>query len=204
MLSLSDRVAVPLRGNGRDACRNVASPHRRKHHGSSETRFETPRAPQKDFESHKGIFPYQVQALKVRSGGGESRRSLFLPRSPRPQTPVPQIVDSAHWSGCAHRGHLLQPVDARPQGGGRGDRPQDALRHRGKGCRGIHATCRAGQGFAGRSKSQGVNPDCRTSTCCAPNLDAGGFPRSGRAARCADGTKTSFQASPQKLPWSFA
>ena len=35
MLSLSDRVPVPLRGNCLDVSDSAASPHRRKHHGSS-------------------------------------------------------------------------------------------------------------------------------------------------------------------------
>ena len=59
--------------------------------------------------------------------------------------------------GAAARnaGHFLQPADARAEGRGRRDRPQDAGRYRREGRRGIHAACRASQGFA-RRKSQGV------------------------------------------------
>ena len=49
----------------------------------------------------KGFLPHKIKALPVRAGSGQSRGALFVPRPPRAQAPVPQVVDSAHRRGRA-------------------------------------------------------------------------------------------------------
>ena len=63
-----------------------------------------------------------------------------------------RLVDPAHRRGRAPERAFLQPVDARAESRGRGDRPQDAGRSRGAGRQRVCADRRAGQGGAGRQR----------------------------------------------------
>src|SRR5216683_5750845 len=64
-------------------------------HGTRKTRHQAPGTAQEVSEEDKRLFPHQEQALPIRAGSRQSRRSLRQARPPREKARVPQALDSA-------------------------------------------------------------------------------------------------------------
>src|SRR6266849_2318633 len=62
-------------------------------HGSRKTRHQAPCTAQEVPQEDKRLFPHQEQALPIRTGGRESRRSLRQARPPRQKARVSQALD---------------------------------------------------------------------------------------------------------------
>src|SRR5882762_10146673 len=107
-------------------------------HGTRKTRHQAPGTAQEVPQEDKRLFPHQEQALPIRTGSRQSRRSLRQARPPRQEAPVPPPMDSARRRRRPPERLDLRPVDSRPQGRRRHARPQSASGYRGKGRRGIH------------------------------------------------------------------
>src|SRR5207249_11494986 len=109
-------------------------------HGSRKTRHQTPGTTQEVSQEDKRLFPHQEQAVPIRAGSRESRRSLRQARPPRQQAPVPPPVDSARGRRRPPERLDLRPVDSRPESCRRQSGSQSIGGHSGEGRRDLHLT----------------------------------------------------------------
>src|SRR5208283_2291396 len=125
-----------------------------KTHATRKTRHKAPGSAQEVSQEDKGLLSDQEQALPVRSGSGQSRRSLCQARSPREEAAVSPVVDSARRRGRPPERHHLRSTHPRFESRGCDAGPQGSGRHRREGCRGVHATRGKGQGIRAQARRE--------------------------------------------------
>src|SRR6202795_680262 len=103
---------------------------RRKTHGMRKTWHKTPRPSQKVSQTHKGLLSNKKQALPIRTGSSESRRSLCQARPPRKKTRISQTLDPAHRRSRPQQRPNLRTANPRPESRRRLARSQNPGRYR--------------------------------------------------------------------------
>src|SRR5215831_4403597 len=109
-------------------CRNPAD-SKVQTHGTRKTRHQAPGSAQEVLEKDEGLFPHQEQALPVRTGSGQSRGPLCVPRPPHQEASVSPLMDSAHRRRRASQRLDVWPADSWPESRGRRARPQNPRGH---------------------------------------------------------------------------
>ena len=102
----------------------------------------------------KRVFPNKEQAVSIGAGSGESRGTIFIPRSPQQKAPVPPLVDSARGSCDAKRRTFVQSVYCRTESRGHHHRPQSYGGYGREGRERIHAIGGASESCVGRRETR--------------------------------------------------
>src|SRR5207244_6686473 len=109
-------------------------------HGTRKTRHQAPGTAQEVPPEDKRLFPHQEQALPIRAGSRQSRRSLRQTRPPREEARVSQALDSARGCRRPEQWPHLRPVDSRTKSCRRCAGPQSPRGYRSEGRCGFRAT----------------------------------------------------------------